>query len=68
MEQHNITLPKHWRKVTLDDIGVIASGGTPSTKDIEFWGDDIHGSHPLIFPILRASILKRGREAYLNLV
>ncbi|GHV37849.1 type I restriction endonuclease MjaXP subunit S [Bacteroidia bacterium] len=34
-------IPDHWRWVTLDDIGIIVSGGTPSTKEPEFWGDEI---------------------------
>ena len=34
-------IPNHWKWVTLDDIGLIVSGGTPSTKEPEFWNGDI---------------------------
>lgn len=34
-------IPSHWKWVTLDDIGIIVSGGTPSTKEPEFWNGDI---------------------------
>ncbi|WP_423740263.1 restriction endonuclease subunit S [Flavobacterium columnare] len=34
-------IPNHWKWVTLDDIGIVVSGGTPSTKEPEFWNGDI---------------------------
>ncbi|MCA0348134.1 MAG: restriction endonuclease subunit S [Bacteroidetes bacterium] len=34
-------IPKYWEWVTLDDIGIIVSGGTPSTKEPEFWNGEI---------------------------
>ncbi len=34
-------IPKHWKWVILDDIGIVVSGGTPSTKEPEFWNGDI---------------------------
>ncbi|POR20944.1 hypothetical protein BWK58_13230 [Flavobacterium columnare] len=34
-------IPNHWKWVTLDDIGIVVSGGTPSTKEPEFWEGDI---------------------------
>lgn len=34
-------IPKHWKWVTLDDIGIVVSGGTPSTKEPEFWNGNI---------------------------
>lgn len=34
-------IPSSWKWVTLDDIGIVVSGGTPSTKDPEFWNGDI---------------------------
>lgn len=34
-------IPETWRWVTLSDIGTILSGGTPSTKEPQFWGDEI---------------------------
>lgn len=37
--QNNI--PNHWEWVTINDIGIVTSGGTPSTKEPEFWNGDI---------------------------
>ncbi len=34
-------LPSNWEKCVLSDIGTIVSGGTPSTKQSEYWGDEI---------------------------
>lgn len=34
-------IPKGWEVKTLDDIGDIVSGGTPSTKNEEYYGGDI---------------------------
>lgn len=34
-------IPKHWKWVNLEDIGIVVSGGTPSTKDPEFWNGNI---------------------------
>ncbi|ROH91523.1 hypothetical protein EGI15_13370 [Chryseobacterium cucumeris] len=34
-------IPNSWKWVTLDDIGIVVSGGTPSTKEPEFWNGDI---------------------------
>ncbi|WP_162795920.1 restriction endonuclease subunit S [Pedobacter nanyangensis] len=39
MKKRNI--PNSWKWVTIDDIGIIVSGGTPSTKEEEFWNGDI---------------------------
>lgn len=39
-------IPKHWKWVTLGDIGIVVSGGTPSTKEPEFWNGDIQWVTP----------------------
>lgn len=36
-----VKLPDNWKWVTIDDIGIVINGGTPSTKDPEYWSDDI---------------------------
>lgn len=41
MNNKQKNIPKHWKWVTLDDIGIVVSGGTPSTKEPEFWNGDI---------------------------
>jgi type I restriction enzyme, S subunit len=34
-------IPNNWKWVTLDDIGIVVGGGTPSTKEPEFWNGNI---------------------------
>jgi|WetSurMetagenome_2_1015567.scaffolds.fasta_scaffold45119_2 type I restriction enzyme, S subunit len=34
-------LPEGWVWATVGDIGIVISGGTPSTRNPKFWGDDI---------------------------
>lgn len=41
MGKDNKNIPDNWKWVTLDDIGIIVSGATPSTKEPEFWNGDI---------------------------
>lgn len=43
MKRNKITykLPSGWLWTTIGEIGIIASGGTPSTRSTEYWGDDI---------------------------
>lgn len=35
------TLPEGWIWTTIGEIGIVASGGTPSTQNPKFWGGDI---------------------------
>lgn len=46
MINNKLAIPSSWKWVTLNDIGIIVSGGTPSTKEPEFW----NGSIPWITP------------------
>lgn len=41
MSKSKKDIPDHWKWVTIDDIGIVVSGGTPSTKEPEFWNGDI---------------------------
>ena len=47
-----------WRQVKLVEIGVIHSGGTPSTRDSSYWNGDI--------PWLTPSEVTRLSEKYIN--
>lgn len=40
-EQLKREIPEGWDDGNLLDIGELAGGGTPSTKNLEFWGGDI---------------------------
>ena len=43
MEKEEMTykLPEGWIWTTIDEIGIVQSGGTPSTRNNEFWGNEI---------------------------
>jgi|GEM_PF-284685 len=51
-------LPENWKWVTLNDIGLIVSGGTPSTKKVEFWGEEV--------PWITPSDLSKYEEKYIS--
>jgi len=40
-QQEKYDLPEGWIWTTIDEIGIVVSGGTPSTKNKEFWAGDI---------------------------
>ena len=40
-DKTNYNLPDKWIWTTVGEIGVVISGGTPSTQNPEFWGGDI---------------------------
>lgn len=58
MSSNLFEIPKHWKWVTLDDIGIVVSGGTPSTKEPEFW----NGNIPWITP----ADLSSHQEVYIG--
>ncbi len=39
--EKNIKLPKNWLLTTIGEIGIIVSGGTPSTQNKNYWGEEI---------------------------
>lgn len=41
MDNALYNIPDSWKWVTLDDIGIVVSGGTPSTKEPEYWNGDV---------------------------
>lgn len=42
-------LPEGWIWKTIGDIGIVQSGGTPSTHNKEFWGEEISWITPADF-------------------
>lgn len=51
-------IPTSWSMVRIDDIGIVVSGGTPSTKEPEFWGGEI--------PWITPSDLSKYNEIYIS--
>ncbi len=39
-------IPKEWEVVRLGELGKIIGGGTPNTKKLEYWGNDIYWFTP----------------------
>lgn len=55
-------LPKSWKWVTLDDIGIVVSGGTPSTKEPEFWNGDISWITPADLSSFEDVYISKGQR------
>jgi len=53
-------LPSRWLWTTVGEIGVIASGGTPSTQNAEYWGDDIAWITPADLSNYRKKYIAKG--------
>jgi type I restriction enzyme S subunit len=49
-------VPKNWKWVTLDSIGTIVTGSTPSKKREEYYGGD--------FPFIKPADLDQGRNVF----
>lgn len=56
-------LPSTWETCVLSDVGEINSGGTPSTKNPEFWGDDIPWISPSDLTGYKAKYIVRGAKS-----
>ncbi|WP_433811349.1 restriction endonuclease subunit S [Flavobacterium johnsoniae] len=51
-------LPNGWVWTTLEELGIIVSGGTPSTEEPQFWGGEI--------PWITPSDLSNFKEKYIS--
>ena len=56
-------LPAAWGTCVLSDLGEINSGGTPSTKNPEFWGDEIPWISPSDLTGYKAKYIARGAKS-----
>ncbi len=56
-------LPTSWVSCTLADIGRVVSGGTPSTKVPEYWGDEIPWISPSDLTGYKAKFIARGAKS-----
>ncbi|MDQ1857771.1 restriction endonuclease subunit S [Chryseobacterium sp. WLY505] len=45
-QKEKYNLPESWCWVTIGDLGIVVSGGTPSTKEPLFWGNEINWITP----------------------
>lgn len=56
-------IPNHWQWKTLRDLGDIVSGGTPSTKQAEYWGGDIKWISPSDLTGYKNKIITQGAKS-----
>lgn len=57
-----VKLPKGWIWTTIDEIGIIKSGGTPSTRNNEFWGGEIAWITPADLSGYNDKFISRGKR------
>jgi type I restriction enzyme S subunit len=56
-------LPKSWLLTTLDNIGQIISGGTPSTSIQEYWGGEVSWISPVDLSKNKAKYISKGAKS-----
>jgi type I restriction enzyme S subunit len=60
-------LPGSWEVCTLQDVGGIVSGGTPSTKNPDFWGDEVPWISPSDLTGYTKKFILRGAKSLTKL-
>lgn len=61
------TLPENWVWTTIDDVGIVVSGGTPSTKEARFWNGDIPWITPADLSSYTDKYISKGKRTISNL-
>src|SRR5688572_16215085 len=56
-------LPKSWIVCKLKDIGEIVAGGTPSTNESSYWGDEISWITPADLSRYESMFISKGRKS-----
>lgn len=56
-------LPKAWVWATIADLGKVVSGGTPSTKEDAYWGDDIAWISPSDLTGYSGKLIEKGAKS-----
>lgn len=55
-------LPEGWIWTTIGEIGIVQSGGTPSTRNKEFWGDEISWISPADLSGYKEKYISKGNR------
>lgn len=63
IEKNNKALPEKWITCKLKDIGEIIAGGTPSTNEPSFWGDEISWITPADLSGYKSMFISKGRKS-----
>ncbi len=56
-------LPERWVWTTIGEIGVVQSGGTPSTRNKEFWEDEISWITPADLSGYKGKYISKGNRS-----
>ena len=56
------SLPTNWIWTTLGEIGIVVSGGTPSTKITQFWGGDVPWVTPADLSNYKNKYISKGNR------
>jgi type I restriction enzyme S subunit len=59
----NTLIPKNWKINRLDEVGDIVSGGTPSTKEVDNWGEEIIWITPSDLTGYLAKTIFKGKKS-----
>lgn len=56
-------LPEGWIWTTIGDVGIVQSGGTPSTRNKEFWGDEVSWITPADLSGYNEKYISKGNRS-----
>ena len=60
-------LPREWLLKEIGEIGEIVSGGTPSTKNPDYWGEDVPWVTPIDLSGYNEKYIRMGRKGLTKL-
>lgn len=61
-QQEKYNLPEGWVLVTVGELGIVTSGGTPSTKEPMFWADEIPWITPADLSGYKEKYISKGNR------
>ncbi|HBX52822.1 MAG: hypothetical protein A2275_05740 [Bacteroidetes bacterium RIFOXYA12_FULL_35_11] len=59
---NNNNLPENWVLTTIGEIGIVVSGGTPSTRQPDFWGGEIAWITPADLSNHKDKYIQKGQR------
>ena len=62
-ENNKKILPKNWIDCKLKDVGEIIAGGTPSTSELSYWGDEVSWITPADLSGYKSMYISKGRKS-----
>lgn len=61
--QNKYEIPSSWLWSDLSEVGIVASGGTPSTKESSYWGGKLPWISPADLTGYKAKFISKGRKS-----